>query len=327
MQALKILDHGSVSALVASDVPTPVLSAGDVLIEVQAAGINPSDVLSAQGGFPDARLPRILGRDFAGVVVDGPQNLLGLEVWGSGGDLGIARDGTHAEYLAIPSDAVSVRPKNLSIEEAATVGVPFQTAWIALIERGQLKAGEWVVISGATGSVGTAATQIAAAIGANVIALVRNTDEDSQVLQAKTTAIAHLDTNDLGDIVKRLTEGRGADLAINGVGEAVFHPLLDSLAPFGRMSLFSVLSGRDTTIDLKQLYRNNLTLYGVNTATVDVTMGAKILDNLTSLFEAGTLLVPKVVNRYPFSQAALAYGSLAKGKSVLIPDRLFAPKA
>jgi NADPH:quinone reductase-like Zn-dependent oxidoreductase len=290
---------------------------------VQAAGINPSDVLSARGGFSHAHLPRILGRDFAGRVIDGPDELIGSEVWGSGGDLGIAIDGTHAEYIVIPSAAVSIRPQNLSAEEAAAVGVPFQTAWIALVERGGVKSGQWVIISGATGAVGMAAIEIAAAIGAKVIALVRNDSDAERVDRSKAAGIASLEAGDLAELTADLTKNKGADLAINGVGAAVFQPLFDSLADFGRMSVFSMLSGREVTVDLMQLYRRNITIHGVNTVAFDTVAGAQVLNHLRPLFESGKLSAPKIANRFPLSKALEAYKSVPSGKTVIIPDRLF----
>src|SRR6201994_1982558 len=106
------------------------LSRGDneVLIEVKAAAVNPSDVKAATGLMPYAVFPRTPGRDYAGVVLDGPQELVGREVFGSSGDLGIRRDGTHASYLAVEADAVVAKPSNVSLQEAAGIGVPFVPA-------------------------------------------------------------------------------------------------------------------------------------------------------------------------------------------------------
>ncbi len=177
MKALYIQQHGDISSLKVSDVPVPSIKPGEVLVQVEAAGINPSDLGSVQGRFPHAVLPRIVGRDFAGTVVEGPAELIGKKVWGTGGDLGIDRDGTHAEYLAVPQSAISLRPANLSAEAAATVGVPFITAFSALVTLGEIKKGEWVIVSGAAGAVGQAAVQIAHARGARVIALLKNAKE------------------------------------------------------------------------------------------------------------------------------------------------------
>jgi NADPH:quinone reductase len=134
MQALQIHQYGPVAALTVRDVPRPAIGPDEVLIEIEAAAINPSDVASAEGRFEDAPLPRILGHDFAGRACEGPDDLIGQDVWGSGGDLGIRRDGTHAEYLVLPRDGVALRPRALSAEASAAVGVPFLTAWAALID-------------------------------------------------------------------------------------------------------------------------------------------------------------------------------------------------
>ena len=93
-----------------------------------AAAVNPSDVKATLGIMPHAVFPRTPGRDFAGIVVDGPDALKGLKVWGSGGDIGITRNGSHARYLVLPTGAVKEVPKGISMEEAGSVGVPFVTA-------------------------------------------------------------------------------------------------------------------------------------------------------------------------------------------------------
>jgi NADPH2:quinone reductase len=321
MQALKIDQHGPASTLQAREVPRLSPGPDEVLVEIEAAGINPSDVVSAEGRFPHSPLPRILGRDFAGRIVEGPDDLIGKEVWGSGGDLGISRDGTHAEYLVIPRAAVALRPSTLSAQQAAVVGVPFQTAWAALMERGQLKQGEWVIISGAAGAVGGAAVQIAAAQGANIIALVKDESEDARVDRARVAAIAHSDRGDLAEVVDRATAHKKAALAINAVGGVLFQPLLDALAEGGRMVAFSAIGGREVTLDLLDFYRADLTLYGLNTAFIDVTRGAQIMNALAPLFESGAIKPPTISDQYPLSRAAEAYQGLSAGKVVLIPDR------
>src|SRR5919199_1337669 len=107
MQAILIERFGDPSALLPAEVPRPVPAEGEVLVEVHTAAVNRSDVLNARGSFDFTTLPRIPGRDCAGVVVEGPQALVGKEVWGTGGgELGYVRDGSHAQYLALPGNAV-----------------------------------------------------------------------------------------------------------------------------------------------------------------------------------------------------------------------------
>src|SRR3954467_3309137 len=121
---------------------------GDVIVEVKAAGVNPSDVKAATGLMPYAVFPRTPGRDFAGVVVDGPADWIGRDVFGSSGDLGIRRDGTHATHLVVETGAVADKPRSIGWEEAAGIGVPFVTAMEGLRRAGMPKPDETVLVMG-----------------------------------------------------------------------------------------------------------------------------------------------------------------------------------
>ena len=149
MQALQFSATGSLDTLQLHDLEKPVPAAGEVLVEVRATGVNPSDIKNVLGLFPYTTTPRIPGRDFAGVIVEGPEELLGQAVWGgSGQGFGFYRDGCHAQYVAVPVNAVTPLPKSLTFAQAATCGVPFITAWDAL-ERSHVKAGTRLLIIGA----------------------------------------------------------------------------------------------------------------------------------------------------------------------------------
>jgi NADPH:quinone reductase len=315
MKAIYIQHHGPVADLKVTDVPSPSIKSGEVLVKVEASGINPSDLASVLGRFPVAVLPRIVGRDFAGRVVEGPADLIGTEVWGSGGDLGISRDGAHAEFVALPRQAVARRPKNLSAEAAATVGVPFVTAFSALMRLGQLKEDEWVIVSGAAGAVGQAARQLAHAKGAHVVALVRDA-RDRWVSECDgVRAVAQSDQGDLDKIVREATNGKGADLALNGVGSPIFASLVAALAIGGRQVVYSAAGGREVPVDILNFYRSQLVLLGLDTQKLDATQCAGILNDLVPLFESGALQAPAIGERYPLSEAATAYARVAAGGS------------
>jgi len=194
VQALQIDRFGPLEALEVRDVAEAPLPHDSVRVEIEAAGVNPSDTGVALGRFPQVTLPRILGRDFAGRIVEGPRHLIGAPVWGSGGgELGLTRDGTHAQRLAIPLAAAIRRPERLSARQAAAAGVPFITAWSALVELGGLHEGEWVVVSGAAGAVGSAAVALAGALGARPIALVRASDDLAPLNALGTAAVLRSD--------------------------------------------------------------------------------------------------------------------------------------
>src|SRR6202047_2755990 len=151
-------------------------AAGEVLIEIRAAAVNPSDVKAATGLMPYAVFPRTPGRDYAGVVIDGPAEWIGREVFGSSGALGVRRHGHHATHLVVEAEAVVEKPNGISWEEAAGIGVPFVTAMEGLRRAGLPTAADTVLVMGVNGKVGQAATQIATWLGARVIGVVRKTE-------------------------------------------------------------------------------------------------------------------------------------------------------
>jgi NADPH:quinone reductase len=320
VKALQIEHFGAPSEVlklveVADAAPGP----GEVRVRVEASGVNPSDVGNVNGRFPVTKLPRIVGRDFAGTVVDGPADLKGLPVWGSGGDTGFTRDGSHAEFINIPAAAAIRRPANLSAEEAASVGVPVLTAWSAL-DLARVASDEWVVVSGPTGAVGSVATDLVRARGAHVIALVRN-EEDAKLLdRSNVEAVSVASRDDLEQVARQATGGKGADVALNGIGASVFSTFLKSLAAGGRMVVYSVaFGGREVTLDLFALYRKRHQLFGLDTVPINVVDGAKILSQAAPLFENGKLRKPSIAERYPLTDGVRAYervGSV-KGKVVL----------
>lgn len=314
MKAIYIQEHGAVDNLTAVEIAKPPLRSGQVLVKVEAAGINPSDVVSVEGRFPGSVLPRVVGRDFAGTVVDGPTELIGIKVWGTGGDLGVSRNGTHAEYVVIPEQAVLRRPKNISVEQAAAVGVPFVTAFSALVSLGHLKAGEWVLVSGAAGAVGQAAIQIAHAKGAHIIALVKDATQNWVSDSGEVQAIAQSDRGHLANVVREATDGRGANLALNGVGSSIFGDLLEVLAVGGRQVVYSAAEGRESTLDIFSFYKHQFVLLGLDTQKFDVTYCADILSELAPLFESGVLNPPTIGEQYPLSDAAKAYGRVVARK-------------
>jgi NADPH2:quinone reductase len=322
MKALQIDRTGSLDVLRIRDVPDPTASPNDVRVRVEAAGVNPSDIGIALGRFPQLTLPRVLGRDFAGTVIDGPPELLGKAVWGTGGgELGLTRDGAHAAMLVVPVNAVALRPSHLSAEGAAAMGTPFLTAWSALVDLGRASANEWVIVSGAAGAVGTASAQIAKALGAHPIALVRSDDNLSELEEIGVDAVVRSDQDDLPARVNELTGGKGAQLATNAVGAPVFASLVDALGKDGRMVIFSAAAGRDATLNLFTVYRKRLTLFGLDTASFPLERVGDVLTRLSPYIESGKLRAPRVAERYPLDRAREAYERVntgAKGKVVIV---------
>ena len=167
-------------------------------------------------------LLRIPGRDFSGMVVSKGEHE-GKEVWGTGPGLGMTRDGARAELISIPVQFVAPKPDTLSFEQAAAIGVLFTTAWAAVIEAAQLKAGETILIIGAGGAVGSAAVQIENWKQARVLGADRGTLPVPSVQAFINTA-----KEDLRHRVLELTGEKGVDVVFDVVGGPMFEPALRS---------------------------------------------------------------------------------------------------
>src|SRR4051794_12859902 len=203
----KAADAASISPVI----ETHALSRGenDLLIELKASAVNPSDVKAATGLMPYAVFPRTPGRDYAGVVIDGPAGWIGREVFGSSGDLGIRRDGTHATHLTVEAHAVVPKPKILSWDEAAGIGVPFVTAMEGFRRAGMPDKHETVLVMGVNGKVGQAAVQIASWSGARVIGVVRKSEAYAGHSNSKVEVI-DASATDVATRIRELTAGKGA---------------------------------------------------------------------------------------------------------------------
>ena len=307
MKALRFKKFGPPSVLAIEEVPRPELRDGEALVQVKAAAINPSDVKNVSGHFPGTTLPRTPGRDFSGTVVAG-KKYQGQEVWSSGPGLGITRDGAQAEFVAVPEEALSLKPRTLSLQQAAAIGVPFLTAWFALVRVAQLQAGETILIIGAAGAVGQAATQIANWRQARVLGAGRSSDPIPGA-----DAVINTTTEDLRERVFALTQAKGADAVFDTVGGAMFEPALRSLRVGGRQINITSTRDRRVTFDLVDFYHNQSRLIGVDSMKFTPRDVAAIAEELRPGFEAGRLQAPPV-QLVPFEKAVEAYEQIAAGQ-------------
>lgn len=314
MKALRFGKFGPPSVLAIAEILRPEPRSGEALVQVKAAAINPSDVATIAGRFEGTILPRTPGRDFSGVVVAG-KKYQGQEVWSSGPGLGITRDGAQAEYVTVPEEVLSPKPSTLSLEQAAGVGVPFVTAWVALVRAAELQAGETILIIGAAGAVGQAATQIANWLKARVLGAARSSDPIPGA-----AAVINTTTDDLRERVFELTNGKGVDAVLDTVGGAMFEPALRSLRIGGRQIAIASPGNRRVNFDLVDFYHNLSRLMGVDSMKFTPRDVAAIADELRPGFEAGALKPPPL-QLVPFENAIEAYERLAgrqvKAKQVL----------
>ena len=307
MKALRFHQFGAPSVLQIEEIARPNPGPSEALVQIQAAAINPSDVKNVAGQFSATTLPRTPGRDFAGVVVAGPR-YEGKQVWSSAPGLGLTRDGVHAEYAVVPSECLSLLPANVTPQQASAIGVPFITAWVC-IQRAALAAGETILIVGAAGAVGQAATQIAVWQKAHVLAAAI-----SSTPVAGAEVVINTTTEDVRERVLALTGGRGVDVVLDAVGGPMFEPALRSLRIGGRQVAITSTRDRRVSFDLVDFYHNERHLMGVDSMKLTSLEVGEIADKLRLGFETGALRTPPLES-VPFSQAVTAYEAVARGRS------------
>jgi len=298
-------------------------AANEVVVEIAAAAVNPSDVKAALGLMPHAKWPRTPGRDFSGVVVEGPRDLLGLEVWGTSGELGVRVDGSHGTHLVIGASSVRAKPHSLSLLEAGALGVPFVTAWKGFERAGFPNPGDIVAILGATGKVGQAAIQIATMLGAHTFGVVRTAGTFDGHHIGPVEIVAGSGPEVAADIRER-TGGHGADIVYNTVGGPYFEMAHRALALGGRQILIATI-GKTVAFDILEFYRGQHTYVGVDTLASSTEESVSILAQLTPGFDSGALkpFPIRASSIYPLERAAEAYAKVlgsTRDRVVLTPN-------
>lgn len=322
MRALRFDKTGQLDYLAVRKVPKPIPASGEVLVQVKAAAINPSDIKNVLGKMAETTLPRTPGRDFAGLVVEGPPQLTGKSVYGSGGKLGFARDGSHAEFLAVPESAVALMPQDFSFEQAAGVGLPYLTAWAALVQTADVQEGETLLILGTIGAVGSAAAAIARQRGARVLGTVRKGSELAAARKLPVEVWINLESTELPKGVRDATAGKGADVVFDVVGGPMFEKCLACLARRGRQVAISSGPEPRVSFNLVDFYHNESRLFGLDTVKITSEQAASILRELTPHFESGAF-PPPAVEAFPLEQGPEIYRKIhdgqLKAKAVLKP--------
>jgi len=322
MRALRFERTGSLDYLSLVDVAMPAPLESELLVKVEAAGVNPSDAKNVLGRMHETTTPRIPGRDFAGTVVGGSEEWIGRKVFGTGGNLGFARDGSHADYVVVPREAAVPMPPTLSFAQAAAIGLPYLTAFAAVIHGARLLAGETILIVGVRGAVGSAAARLARRVKARVIGAVRTTKGNSAGSALPVDTWIDLESTDLAAGCRAATSGRGADVVLDTVGGTMFEPCLAALARRGRQ--IEIASGGMPRVgfNVTDFYHNESRLIGVDSLKWGFAEAAQILRDLAPAFENGELPLPEV-KVAPLESGPDVYRQMDAGKVrekvVLVP--------
>jgi NADPH:quinone reductase-like Zn-dependent oxidoreductase len=315
VKAIRIHEDGGPEVLRYEDAPDPEPGPGEVLIGLRAASLNHLDIWLRRG-LPSAPKPRILGADGAGVVVglgegvdrfaEGDEVVLNPGLDEGARIVGEHMDGTHAELIALPADYVYPLPNGLSFEEAAAFPLVFETAYRMLVTRAGLREGEWVFVWGIGGGVATASLQVARALGARVLVTSSSDEKLARARELGADATVNHSTGDVVAAVREATDGRGADVVIEHVGEATWKTSLQVAATGGRIAVCGATSGPNPPANLHRIWWKQLTVVGS-------TMGTQ--EDFRAVYDlVATGRAKPVVDRvFPLAEAASAHEHLEAG--------------
>ena len=324
MTIIEARGPGGPDVLVPAERPLPQPGAGEVLIKVEAAGINRPDVLQRQGLYPPPK---------------GASDLLGLEVAGTVAALGpgvarfklgdkvcaLVNGGGYAGFAAAPEATTLPVPKGLSMIEAAALPETVFTVWNNVFERGQLKRGDWLLIHGGASGIGTTAIQMAAAFGARTIVTVSSAEKAKACLGLGATRAINYHEEDFVEAVRETTEGHGADVILDMVGGDYIERNLKAAALEGRIVQIAFLKGSKVELDLMRLMMRRLTLTGstlrAQSSEAKARMAKAIEESIWPLIAEGKLK-PVIDSTFKLTDAAAAHARIDDpahvGKIVLV---------
>jgi NADPH2:quinone reductase len=324
MKAILVRAFGGPEVLELADVDEPAPAPGQVLVRVQAAGVNPYDTYMRTGNYAiRPPLPYTPGADGAGTVEAVGPGVSGVDkgarVFFSGTAAHKAY-GAYAQRVLCETHQLHPLPEQLSFAQGAGVGVPYVTAWRALHDRAHLRAGETLFVHGASGGVGLAATQIARAAGATVIGTASTPEGIDAVRQQGAHHVFDHKVTGYLDALPDITGGRGPDVILENLANVNLDNDLSAIAPGGRIVIVGN-RGR-IEIDPRKIMNKNAVVTGLalwNTPPADLACAFRALE---AGLDAG-FLTPLVSTTLPLAAATRAHELIlspgARGKIVLIP--------
>lgn len=329
MKAVVIDEFGPPETAGVQDLPSPEPDRGQLLIDVAYAPVNFVDSLVFTGRYqflPDR--PFTPGKGPVGTVRAIGPGVEGFEI----GDrvLAMAEHGGYAEQALVPASQSYRLPDAVSFEAAAVMSLAFDTAWVTLFERGRLKAGETVLVLGATGAVGNAAIQLAKARGARAIAAVSSLDRSDEVMAAGADAIVDISVpdlrNGLREQIHAVTDRRGVDLVVDPLGGDIFDAALRCIAWRGRMVIVGFAAGRIPEVKVNYLMLKNIEVSGMQVSDYRKRMPDLMRECFAEILDlaASGRIKPASYTVYPLEDFARALDNVVtrkiKGRALLQPN-------
>ena len=309
MRAVEISEPGGPDVLRVVERPIPAPAAGEVLIKVEAAGVNRPDIMQRLGKYPPP---------------PGASDIPGLEVAGTvdGSDrrvCALIAGGGYAEYCVAPEAQCLPLPTGMDVVHAAAIPETYFTVWTNVFERGQLVAGQTILVQGGTSGIGTTAIQLSRAFGATVLATAGSDEKVRACEELGAIRAINYRTQDFVAAVREATGGRGVDVVLDIIGGDYLQRNLDCLGLNGRLVQIGLIGGSKAQIDLRTVLQRRLTLTGSTlrprTVAEKGALARAVHENVWPLLESGKVR-PLVAKTFPLERAADAHRALEAGEVI-----------
>lgn len=315
MRAMVVKQFGDPEQMSLEDLPTPEPGPGEVLIDARAIGVNFPDLLVIEGTYQILPEPPFSpGKEVAGVVeavgpgVESPK--VGERVMAQ------VEHGAYREQVLAEAKNVAVLPEGIGFEEGAAFGLGYLTVYFGLVRRARLRAGEWVLVTGAGGGVGSAGVQLAKALGARVIAVGRTEDKRDFALEQGADHAIGSEPEGFKERVMELTDGHGADVILESVGGELFRSCMRAIAWEGRLVVIGFAAGEIPTVRAGHVLVKNMDLIGLQSSDYrerEPESFREAQEMLLDLLARGKIGV-RVTATYPLEAAAAALKEIREGR-------------
>ena len=318
MKVVEISAPGGPEVLRLAERPRPSPGAGEVLIQVVAAGVNRPDVMQRSGSYPPPPgASDIPGLEVAGAIVELGTGVTGFAV----GDrvCALVAGGGYAEYCVAPAGQCLPVPTGLTEIEAASLPETFFTVWSNVFDRAGLRPGESFLVQGGSSGIGVAAIQLAHALGSRVFATAGSADKCAACERLGAERAINYRDEDFVAVVKAQTGGRGVDVILDMVGGDYLVRETAALAEDGRLVFINTMGGAKTTVNLRDIMVKRLTVTGstlrARPVAVKAQIAQRLLQHVWPLLEVGKVK-PVIYRSFPFAQAAQAHALMESSEHV-----------
>lgn len=314
MRSWRFHEFGKIENLKIEEVPVPEPGPGEALVRLKYAALNPADKFLVMGQYPKpGKPPFSVGRDGAGVIEKSAGRFKkGDAVIVLRSEIGITRDGTLAEYVVVPEESLAPLPRGWKPEEGAAGPLVCLTAWQALVDEGLMEPGKTVLVTGASGGVGTAAVMLAKALGGRVIALSRSEEKQKRLIELGADMTFNTDDPNIVKTVTEALDGGRADIVVENLAGPFLQKSINMTGRKGRICIMGLLAGISSNIVIGTMMFKRIHLVGI--AVGDYTppeaqeRWAKIVEALNSRGQR-----PLVDKAFRFEEVHEAFNHLARG--------------